>query len=123
MANLYLGNLPREITESLLEEFLREAQCPFESIKLIRDMQTGEPRGFAFVELTAGADMQKTIQSLNGSMVNNRPLVVNEARPQQDRRGGGSGGGGGFGNRPRSGGFGGNRSGGGSGRGGGRGRY
>ena len=119
MANLYLGNLPREITESSLEEFLQEAQCPYESIKLIRDMETGTPRGFAFVELPASADMQESIQKLTGSLLNGRPLVVNEARPQRPKGGGGGGGGRRPDNRPRGGGFGGHRGGGG----GGRGRY
>jgi len=119
MANLYLGNLPREITETLLEEFLQEAQCPYESIKLIRDMETGTPRGFAFVELPATAEIQESIQKLSGSLLNGRPLVVNEARPQRPK---GSGGAGGRrpDSRPRGGGFGGRRSGSG---GGGRGRY
>jgi len=118
MANLYLGNLPREITESLLEEFLTEAQCPFESIKLIRDMETGQPRGFAFVELPASTDVAEATQKLNGCVMNGRPLVVNEARPQKPKGSGGPGGGPRHDNRPRRGGFGG-----GGGRGGGRGRY
>jgi RNA recognition motif-containing protein len=120
MANLYLGNLPREITEASLEEFLTEAGCPFEKIKLIRDMTTGEPRGFAFVELKEGSDMNQVIQKLQGCVLNNRPLVANEARPQRPREGGG-GGRPHSDHRPRGGGFGGNRGGGGGGR--GRGRY
>ena len=129
MAKLYVGNLPRSVTESALEEFLQAAQCAVESIKLVRDLDTGLPRGFAFVELPAGADLQDAIQKLNGQSMDGRQLVVNEARPQAPRPGGGPGGGGKrFDNRPNRGGGGGGGGGGRGGRGssgggGGRGRY
>lgn len=117
MSKLYVGNLPRTATESSLEEFFQAAQYQVESIKLIRDMDTGVPRGFAFVELAAGVDVEKAIQELNGQTIEGRQLIINEARPQSPRIGEGGGGGGGrrFANRPRHGGGGG----GGRGRGGG----
>jgi cold-inducible RNA-binding protein len=116
MSKLYVGNLPRTATESSLEEFFQAAQYPVESIKLIRDMDTGVPRGFAFVELAAGVDVEKAIQELNGQTIEGRQLIINEARPQRPRMGEGGGGGGRrFDNRPRHGGGGG----GGRGRGGG----
>ena len=68
MPKLYVGNLPRSITESALEEFLQNAECPVESIKLVRDFDTGLPRGFAFVELNVDADLEGTIQKLNWSL-------------------------------------------------------
>ena len=121
MPKLYVGNLPRSITESALEEFLQNAECPVESIKLVRDFDTGLPRGFAFVELNVDADLEGTIQKLNGQSMDGRTLVVNEARPQAPRPGGGGGGGGRhFDNRPKRGGGGGGR---GRGGGGGRSRY
>jgi cold-inducible RNA-binding protein len=110
MAKLYVGNLPRSVTESNLEEFFQAAQYQVESIKLIRDMDTGVPRGFAFVELAAGVDVEKAIQELNGQTIEGRQLIINEARPQRPRMGEGGGGGGGgrrFDNRPRHGGGGG----------------
>jgi cold-inducible RNA-binding protein len=119
MSKLYVGNLPRSVTESNLEEFFQTAQYQVESIKLIRDMDTGVPRGFAFVELAAGVDVEKAIQALNGQTIEGRQLIINEARPQRPRMGEGGGGGGGgrrFDNRPRHGGGGG--GGGGKGRGG-----
>ncbi len=118
MSKLYVGNLPRSVTESNLEEFFQAAQYQVESIKLIRDMDTGVPRGFAFVELAAGVDVEKAIQELNGQTIEGRQLIINEARPQRPRTGEGGGGGGGrrFDNRPRHGGGGG--GGGGRGRGG-----
>jgi cold-inducible RNA-binding protein len=109
MSKLYVGNLPRSVTESNLEEFFQAAQYQVESIKLIRDMDTGVPRGFAFVELAAGVDVEKAIQELNGQTIEGRQLIINEARPQRPRMGDSGGGGGGrrFDNRPRHGGGGG----------------
>ncbi len=108
MSKLYVGNLPRNVTESNLEEFFQAAQYQVESIKLIRDMDTGVPRGFAFVELAAGVDVEKAIQDLNGQTIEGRQLVINEARPQRPRSDGGGGGGGRrFDSRPRHGGGGG----------------
>jgi cold-inducible RNA-binding protein len=107
MSKLYVGNLPRSVTESALEEFFQAAQYQVESIKLIRDMDTGVPRGFAFVELAAGVDVEKAIQELNGQSIEGRQLIINEARPQRPRMGDGGGGGRRFDNRPRHGGGGG----------------
>ena len=134
MSKLYVGNLPRSITESALEEFFTSAQYNVQNIKLVRDMDSGLPRGFAFVELAADVDLQKAIQELNGHSMEGRQLVINEARPQAPRPGGGGrgfgsgqhqGGSGGFGGRPgRGGGGGGGGYGRGKGgRGGGRKRY
>jgi RNA recognition motif-containing protein len=113
MSKLYVGNLPRSVTESSLEEFFNAAHYQVEGVKLIRDMDTGLPRGFAFVELASGVDADKAIQDLNGQMIEGRKLVINEARPQRpkgadsERR---------FDNRPRHGGGGGRGRGGGGGR-------
>jgi cold-inducible RNA-binding protein len=124
MSKLYVGNLPRSVTESSLEEFFQAAQYQVESIKLIRDMDTGVPRGFAFVELAAGVDVEKAIQDLNGQTIEGRQLVINEARPQRPRNDGGGGGGGRrFDSRPRHGGGGGGGRGRGGGGGGGRKRF
>lgn len=125
MSKLYVGNLPRSMTESSLEEFFQAAQYQVESIKLIRDMDTGVPRGFAFVELAAGVDVEKAIQDLNGQTIEGRQLIINEARPQRPRTGDGGGAGGGrrFDNRPRHGGGGGSGGRGRGGSGGGRKRF
>jgi cold-inducible RNA-binding protein len=105
---LYVGNLPMEMTETELKELFSEAGN-VSSAKIITDRQTGQPRGFGFVEMETKLEGQKAISMLNGRQVEGRVLAVNEARPQA--RGGGGGGG-------RGGGYGG---GGGGGRGGGRG--
>ena len=104
MAKLYVGNLPWTATEAMLEELFQAANFRVDNVKLVRDMDTGQPRGFAFVELEAGADIQKAIQDLNGQSLGGRPLVVNEARPQ---RTGGREGGRSFGGQRRGGGGGG----------------
>ncbi len=89
---LYVGNLPHEMTEEQLNTIFSEAGA-VSSAKIITDRHTGQPRGFAFVEMETKLDGQKAISMLNGRNVDGRPLAVNEARPQQKggfggRRGG-----------------------------------
>ena len=112
MSKLYVGNLPRSVTETSLEEFFQATQVQVENIELVRDLDTGVPRGFAFVELAPGLDIDKVIRDLNGQTLDGRQLVINEARPQRPQ-GGGGGGGKRFDNRPRRGGSGGRGRGGG----------
>ena len=112
---LYVGNLPMQMTETELKDLFTEAGN-VSSAKIITDRQTGQPRGFGFVEMETKLEGQKAISMLNGRQVEGRVLAVNEARPQA-RSGGGGGGGG------RGGGYGGGGGGGyggGGGRGGGR---
>jgi RNA recognition motif-containing protein len=111
---LYVGNLPYNMTEEELNVLFSEAGH-VASAKIITDRQTGQPRGFGFVEMDTKAEGQKAISMLNGRTIEGRPLTVNEARPQQKSGfGGGGGGGGGRGGY----GGGGGRGGGGGGRGG-----
>jgi len=100
---LYVGNLSYSVTEEELTTLFSEAGQVV-SAKIITDRQTGQPRGFGFVEMESKADGQKAISMLNGRVVEGRPLAVNEARPQQKGgfagatgRGGGRGGRGGYG--------------------------
>ncbi len=90
---LYVGNLPHAMTEEQLNTLFSEAGY-VASAKIITDRQTGQPRGFGFVEMETKLEGQKAISMLNGREVDGRPLAVNEARPQQK---GGFGGGGGRG--------------------------
>lgn len=62
---------------------------------VVRDKMTGTPRGFGFVELGDGEDVQRAIAGLNGRTLEGRPLTVNEARPQRTGFSGPRGGGGG----------------------------
>ncbi len=90
---LYVGNLPHQMTEEQLNTLFTEAGN-VASAKIITDRQTGQPRGFGFVEMETKLEGQKAISMLNGREVDGRPLAVNEARPQTK---GGFGGGGGRG--------------------------
>ena len=96
---LYVGNLPMEMTETELKDLFTEAGN-VASAKIITDRQTGQPRGFGFVEMETKLEGQKAISMLNGRQVEGRVLAVNEARPQA-RTGGGGGGGGGARRRRR----------------------
>jgi RNA recognition motif-containing protein len=91
---LYVGNLPMAMTETELKDLFAEAGN-VASAKIIADRQTGQPRGFGFVEMETKLEGQKAISMLNGRQVEGRVLAVNEARPQT--RGGGGGRGGGYG--------------------------
>jgi RNA recognition motif-containing protein len=91
---LFVGNLPRSVTDSVLSEFVVNAGFQVASATVIRDKMTGESRGFGFVELAEEEDMQRAIQGLNGQSLEGRPLTVNEARPQRTGFSGGTHGGG-----------------------------
>jgi len=92
---LFVGNLPHSTTEAALGEFVTNAGFQVASAVVIRDKMTGTPRGFGFVELSDGEDVQRAIAGLNGQSLEGRPLTVNEARPQRTDssrpRGGGGG--------------------------------
>ena len=116
MKKLYVGNLPFQASETELQELFTNAGISVTTITLVRDRQTGDPRGFGFVEIASDEEAERAIQSLNGQELLGRRLIVNEARPPRERGfGGGRGGGGGYGH-------GGGGGGGGYGRGGGGGR-
>ena len=91
MKKLYIGNLPFSATEDQLQEWLSQAGVSPSGVNLIRDRFTGQSRGFAFVEINSDEDADRAINSLNGQNFGGRNLVVNEARPQNERSGGGRG--------------------------------
>jgi cold-inducible RNA-binding protein len=97
VTNIFVGNLPYQTTEDELQSAF-SAYGVVERVSIIRDRETGQPRGFAFVEMPNGAEAEKAIAGLNGRDMNGRALNVNEARPRDDR-GGARGGFGGGGNR------------------------
>jgi len=102
--NIYVGNLPREASESDLRQAF-EAFGQVSSAKVITDRFTGDSRGFGFVEMPNSSEAQAAISGLDGTDLKGQSLKVNEARPRRDdRRGGGRGGfnrGGGFGGKRR----------------------
>lgn len=95
MTTIYVGNLPFTATEDEVRQ-LFERHGKVESVKLINDRETGRPRGFGFVEMSAN-EAQNAIQQTNGYQMGGRPLRVNEAqeRPARPKFAGGGGGGGG----------------------------
>lgn len=98
MANIYVGNLPFQTTEDELRRAFEE-YGQVSSVNVIKDRETGRPRGFAFVEMPDSKSANQAIEALNLSSLGGRNITVNEARPRDARPGGGGGGGGGGGNR------------------------
>ncbi len=88
MSKIYVGNLPFTATEEAVRALFAQ-HGTVESVALIKDRETGQPRGFGFVEM-ARADASRAIQALNGQNMDGRPLKINEA--QDKPRGGGGGG-------------------------------
>ena len=117
---LYVGNLSYDVDSSALSEMFT-AHGTVESAQIITDRDTGQSKGFGFVEMGSDKEAQAAIAALNGQDHGGRALTVNEAKPKENRTGGG-GGGGGRGGYGGGGGGGGRSSGGGGGYGGGGGR-
>lgn len=124
---MYVGNLSFDATQEDLEG-LFSAHGTVSDVFILKDRESGRPRGFAFVSMETPEEMNAAIEALNGEEFMGRNLNINEARPREERGGGGGGrsfGGGGrrdFGGGERRGGGGGYR-GGGDRRGGGGGGY
>ncbi len=135
---LYVGNLAYTVRDQDLQDAFSQFGA-VSSAKVMMDRDTGRSKGFGFVEMGSDAEAQAAINGLNGQPVAGRAVVVNEARPREERpagfrspyggggAGGGAGGGGGFGGGRREGGgggggYGGGREGGGGYGGGGGGR-
>jgi RNA recognition motif-containing protein len=110
---LYVGNLGYGVTDSELSTMFG-AHGTVQSAQVIMDRNTGQSKGFGFVEMGSDQEAQAAIAALNGQEMNGRPLTVNEARPKEGGGGGGGrggygGGGGGGGGRGGYGGGGGRR--------------
>ena len=97
MKNIFVGNLSYGATEDSIRS-LFEAHGTVDRVSIITDRDTGQPRGFGFVEMSNDAEGQRAIDALNGAELNGRALNVNEARPRAER-GFNGGGGRGRGNR------------------------
>lgn len=109
--NIYVGNLPKTTSSEAVRKVF-EVYGDVGEIKLINDRFTNELRGFGFVEMPSKKQALEAIQNLNGSELDGRNLVVNEAQPRkQSNRSFGGGGGGGNRGGSGGGGGGGNRGG------------
>ena len=133
-AKMYVGNLSYDVTQEELQA-LFEAHGAVSDVFIVKDRESGRPRGFAFVTMETKESMDAAIEALNGADFMGRNLAINEARPREERPSGGGGGygggggggrggngGGGYGGGGGGGGRGGNGGGGGYGGGGGGGR-
>jgi cold-inducible RNA-binding protein len=100
MTNLFVGNLSFETTDSDLATAFGQ-YGPVERASVVRDRDSGQSRGFGFVEMTSAADAQSAINALNGEALNGRSINVNEARPRESGGGQNRAGGAGFGRKRR----------------------
>jgi RNA recognition motif-containing protein len=86
MTNIYVGNLDFSASEDQLRT-LFTVYGAVKTVTAVADRDTGEPRGFAFVEMTNAGEARDAIRTLNGSVHGGRPLTINEARPKLCRSG------------------------------------
>jgi cold-inducible RNA-binding protein len=92
MKNIYVGNLSFGASEESVRA-LFETHGTVSRVNIVTDRDTGQPRGFGFVEMSNDGEGEKAIAALNGSDLDGRTLNINEARPKTERSGGGNGGG------------------------------
>lgn len=97
---LYVGNLSFNTSTEDLEKAFGEVGT-VESTKIIEDRETGRSRGFGFIEMSSQQEGEAAITKLNGTELNGRELLVNEAKPRENRASGGGGGRGGYGGGSR----------------------
>jgi RNA recognition motif-containing protein len=81
MSKIYVGNLPFSANEDAVRQLFAQ-HGTVDSVSLITDRETGQPRGFGFVEMTQNAEAARAIQTLNGYQMDGRALKVNEAQPK-----------------------------------------
>jgi len=81
--NIFIGNLDITVTEQQLRA-LFSGYGVIHTVTLVQDRDTGAPRGMAFIEMAQSAEAQSAIAALDGTMLNGRPLRVNECRPKPD---------------------------------------
>lgn len=79
--NIYIGNLNYRVREDDLKQVMEEYGI-VDSVKIIKDRETGKSKGFAFVEMPNDADAKKAIEELNEAEYEGRQMVVKEARPR-----------------------------------------
>src|SRR5277367_3565118 len=100
MKNIFVGNLSFNSSEQDIRS-LFEAYGSVDRVNIVTDRETGQPRGFGFVEMANDAEGDRAIAAINGHEIGGRALNVNEARPKNEGGGGNrGGGGGGYGRKP-----------------------
>jgi len=86
---LYLGNLPFKATEGDIADWFQQHGITVDSVTIMRDRFSNEPRGFGFAEIHDNAEAQRAVEQCHGQPMNGRALVINEARPMTKGPGGG----------------------------------
>jgi RNA recognition motif-containing protein len=86
MSRLYVGNLPQQSTEQELQAWIEEHGLKVETVQVIRDLDTGTSRGFAFVELPEVLHAEEAVEALNGQTMEGQSLRISEARPLPFRK-------------------------------------
>jgi RNA recognition motif-containing protein len=94
MKNIYVGNLDFNVSEDELRQAFA-AYGQVDNVTILKDRDTGQPRGFGFVEMANDEEAEKAINGMNGAQLGSRALNVNEARPKVSKGSGGFGGRGG----------------------------
>ena len=84
---IYVGNLPYTCSVEDLKALFGDGGRTVEDVAIITDRTTGQPRGFAFVQMARADEAAKAIEALHGSSFGGRTLTVNEARPREGGRG------------------------------------
>jgi len=97
LKNIFVGNLSFSATEDAVRSMF-EAYGAIDRVSIVTDRDTGQARGFGFVEMTNNAEGDRAIAELNGKELDGRAINVNEARPKAERGNGG----GGFGGQRRN---------------------
>jgi cold-inducible RNA-binding protein len=90
---IYVGNLPYTCDDQQLRELFGADGRNVVDVAIVMDRMTGQPRGFAFVNMASADDAKRAIDALHGSIYGGRTLTVNEARPKEGGGGGGGSGG------------------------------
>lgn len=91
MKNIFVGNLSYGATEQGIRS-LFESYGTVDRVSIVTDRDSGQPRGFGFVEMPVNAEAEQAINDLNGRELDGRAMNVNEARPREERGGFGGGG-------------------------------
>jgi RNA recognition motif-containing protein len=89
--NIFVGNLSYNATEDAVRSMFEEYGT-VDRVSIVTDRDTGQSKGFGFVEMSGDAEGERAISSLSGRDLNGRALTINEARPKTDRGSGGGGG-------------------------------
>ena len=81
MAKIFLGNIPHAATEDDIGDWIRSHGFVVETVEIITDRNTGNPRGFCFATLAGESDAETAVKMLNGGIMRGRPITVNHAVP------------------------------------------